>query len=838
MKTASVCRSCERRLLACNRSPAPFQPGSFPLRAYVTATHRESRGDPLVETEWAQSSSRFDRSLDEAQPVFWDDALPAEFRQVTKADGIKSDKLEAQTSRRDSILLGLTSKPCDDGGVRTADGRSHGSALPSRPSNPTRRSRSGLRSFRKQQDGSAQVELLPPLSKHVESHESGLRSLSPNSRPMWDDPREHGRESYQWKLSNDLMKSAGTFDESSRQDFIRWKRKYRAIPRWTATGTPLGLDATVENWLQRLDKDEDMRIAFERLEQQERLEKWPKIMMTTLKHRPQKTHLVLSATLDPLLPPYAVMDTLLFIVSSLPKEEHLYKNEQDRDLARNVVQLFLRVKDTFPALPFEQRTLGLAASRLPRHHFERLFTSLEIPLSELHENTALQFARKLAGTIDEASKATSKWAALEILEHLATRGEKVNTDKFRSVITPLLHHNPPEDEVRPFDTKVAFSSLWDKGFRPNIINVTTYLDTACLAGDVKYAITVAKLFRDHGLPFDSRALDVLFRGAKHMNESSMIDELLQLSKATGIDMFSNALHAILYSYTLEARQHKRYNVPDLRPFLPMLRIFAKRCSLEKLQQLIPESLPLMLTQNSEDNQASSTDQRRWEFEHSIVPVVDASFPSLSQKQAESSIGTMAIMFRAYIKSMRRSHELLSLWMSFKLKLEAPGTEDNVAAKLVRHQKSLIHDTFIMEMLKHPGFKRPALDVFGDMLNSMLKGKGQSAHPEPSVFTFTILLNRLITQGEHVLADELYQVMRENGVEPNLATMNTRVKTAAMAQNVDRTVSALSELETIYQPDRWTFKAFGRLRRQQQALKMIQEIIDVRKRQLDAEEQGH
>jgi pentatricopeptide repeat protein len=654
---------------------------------------------------------------------------------------------------------------------------------------------------------------------------------------MWDDPRERGRESYQWKLSQDLMKSAGTLGENSRRDFIRWKRKYRAIPRWTATGTPLGLDATIEDWLQHLDKDEDLRNVFEQTEKPERLGKWPNFMMTILKHRPQKTHLALAATLDPLLPPYAVMDALLFIVSSLPKEEHLYKNEQDHDLARNVVELFSRIKDTFPALPFEQRTLGLAASRLPRRQFERLFTSLEIPLAELHENTALQFARKLAGTIDEASKATSKWAALEILEHLATRGEKVNTDKFRSVVTPLLHHNPPDDEVRPFDTKVAFSSLWDKGFRPNIINVTTYLDTACLAGDVKYAITVAKLFRDHGLPFDSRALDILFRGAKHSNDSALVDELLQLSKAAGIDMFSNALHAILYAYSLEARQHKRYNVPDSRPFLPMLRTYAKRCSLEELQQLIPESLPLMLTQHAEGDQTATTDQRRWEFEHSIVPVVDASFPSLNQKQPESSIGTIAIMFRAYIKSMRRSHELLSLWMTFKLRLEAPWTQDNVAAKLVKHQKSLIHDTFILEMLKHPGFKRPALDVFGDMLNSMLKEKGQSAHPEPSVFTFTILLNRLVTQGEHVLADELYQVMRENGVEPNLATMNTRVKTAAMAQNVDRTVSALSELETIYQPDRWTFKAFGRLRRQQQALKMIQEIIDVRKRQLDAEVQG-
>lgn len=635
------------------------------------------------------------------------------------------------------------------------------------------------------------------------------------------------------------MKKLGTLSDDFALEFRRWKAQYGLFIRFGCNGLDLKGKTSDGKWLWELDSEQDVRNEWEKLTLRERLHEWPQVMMSTLKCCPQKADQILLATLDYRLPPYAVLDILRIVASVWRSRAPPLEARDDQGIANGIVETFLRVKETFPSLPFEQNTLGLVAQALPRRHFQRLFTSLDIPLSKLSENTGLQFARKLAGGIGETGQASSRQSALEILEHLAMRrGDCVNTNKFRSVVTPLLHQDSLEDESQRFDTQDAFSRLWDKGFRPNIINLTTYLDTLCLAGDVKHAITAAKMFQDYGLRFDNRVLDILFRGAKYKLDGSMVDDVIQISKAAKLTrwkVLENAMHSIFFFHAAEARQSGKYEGRDQKPFLPMLHIYAKRYKLESLQSLIPESLPLMLAQEGgrEGSHADFTAGKyRWDFEQSVVPVVDAFASSFGGRPVQATSGILVTMLRAYIKSLRQPYELISLWMYFKHQLEAPGPDGNIATQLVREQKSLIHDTFITEMLKHPGFKRPALEVLGDMLASKLSGAADKyGHPAPTVFTFTILLDRLAASGEQVLASDLFQVMQENGVAANLATMNVRVKRAAMQQNVAKTVEALAELEASFQPNEFTFKAFGWLNNQERALKMIEQIITKRKQQL-------
>lgn len=661
---------------------------------------------------------------------------------------------------------------------------------------------------------------------------------------MPDNPeKERQREQYQLRLSYSLMKRLGTLPKDFALKFRRWKVQYRLpVRRGNSEATTEGKSPD-ERSLWEFDSEQDMREEWDKLSLDERLDEWPRIMISTLRDCPEKAHRVLSATLDHRLPPYAVLDTLRSIASTWRTRPHPLDARDDQGTAKGIIDTFLRVRETFPTLPLEQQTLGFTAQALPRRHLQRFLTVLDIQLSHLSENTALHFARKLAGTIGEASEANSRRLALEILEHLVIRRpECANTDKFKSVVTGLLHQDSLEEESQRFDTQDAFSRLWDKGFRPNIINLTGYLDTLCLAGDVKSAITAAKMFQQYGLRFDNRVVDILFRGAKYKLDGGMVNEVIQISttaKLTKWRVLENAMHSIFFFHAAEARQSDILAERDQKPFLPMLRIYAKKYQLESLQSLIPESIPLMLTQEVGEEGGHlpfTAGKRLWDFERSVVPVVDAYASSFGGKLAQPSSGILATMLRAYIKSLRQPYELISLWMYFKHQLEAPGPDGNTATRLVREQKSLIHDTFVMEMLKHPGFKRPALEVLGDMLSSKLKGStAEPGHPAPTVFTFTILLDRLVASGEQTLASDLLQVMQENGVQANLATMNVRVKRAAMQQNVAKTVEALAELEAHFKPNEFTFKAFGWLKNQEKALKMIEEIITKRKEELGPED---
>ena len=107
------------------------------------------------------------------------------------------------------------------------------------------------------------------------------------------------------------------------------------------------------------------------------------------------------------------------------------------------------------------------------------------------------------------------------------------------------------------------------------------------------------------------------------------------------------------------------------------------------------------------------------------------------------------------------------------------------------------------------------------------------HPAPSFFTFSILIHGLLMQGNKMMAEQVLQVMRERGMEPNLVTWNTLIKGYAAMQNLPRTVGTLQDLEAAgFKPDVSTFKAFSRLKDQTKALKMMEGIIDANKRMME------
>ncbi|EQL03749.1 pentatricopeptide repeat protein [Ophiocordyceps sinensis CO18] len=608
-------------------------------------------------------------------------------------------------------------------------------------------------------------------------------------------------------------------------------------------------------WLFELNTVAAMRKAWESRDQATRRQAWPLVMLSTMHLCPDKASMVLDATLDPVLPGYAIHDVLLFVVhrfrleASLTIREQTIKADEMLDLASKVVE------DMPPShIPFGQRTFGLLARKLPCEQVDELYTILWRNGCRLHANTLLQFASKFAH--DVAHKAS----AYDILEMLADDGMDLNDERPASVITSLLHCQTPqngdEHQSRPFSPTEALQSLVEKGLSPNAINATAFLDSLCQQSDVEEAIRLALLFAECGTQLDTKTWVTVFRGAKNSLKVANVVKALDVAKAANapyVDVLNNLLHTIFCFADAESRERQR-PPPWTMPLLwePMLDVYAKKFNIEPLQWWLPDLLPAALAQNSHCQHpgARGGHGQAWAFPHSVVPVVNEFFSSGAQSRMQPNMTTIAIMLRSYLKSMRSPHDLVSFYDFFKSRLEEQGERGRLARELIKNQGSLIHDAFILAMTEHRPLARQALRVFGDMLKDHLKtgpDNGHRArveyakdvtapvHPCPSVLTFTIILRGLMTHGKHVLADEVVMVMDELGVRANLVTWNTLVKGHASLQNVERTVATLQAMEAAgFHSDTFTFRAFAKLGNQSKALKMLESILDENQRKMMAE----
>ncbi|KAG5977969.1 hypothetical protein E4U56_006317 [Claviceps arundinis] len=272
---------------------------------------------------------------------------------------------------------------------------------------------------------------------------------------------------------------------------------------------------------------------------------------------------------------------------------------------------------------------------------------------------------------------------------------------------------------------------------------------------------------------------------------------------------------------------------------------------------------------------SGAARRHWSVESTIIPFIDKTFSGFRPTtKLQPSLTTIAIMLRAYIRSLQNPYDLTTCYAFFKARLEEQGRDASLpsASRLVMDQASLIHDTFILSMTDHRDLSRSALEIFGDMLKDHKRVTGSHAnqnddhndssntgtaqndrkvdnekrsdkfsaskqspvipiHPSPSVMTFTILLRGLMKSHSYFLIDHFLEVMRELGIHPNQVTWNAIVRGHAIRQNVRRTVMAMQDMEAAgHKPDVHTFKAFQVLKEQDKALKLMEKMIEMNARE--------
>lgn len=591
------------------------------------------------------------------------------------------------------------------------------------------------------------------------------------------------------------------------------------------------------SWLLKYSSAPAMCSAWTKLDVEERKRLWPAVMLSTLHQSPDRAVDVLAATMSPLPPGYALADVLQFV--ALNFEKHWPSNHRDR-IARadEIVHLMEEVLIHTPRghVRPTQTTLGVLAKLLPPAHTKELYDLLKRANFALHENTALQFASTLSQRLE--FKAT----ALDIILDAERRGTSLNDAKVTSVITSLLQcRHQGSNDTKTSDTAATFSKnaleeLMERGLVPNVINLTAFLDALCWDGELDEAIRLALLFSESGAQLDGRTFNTIFKAAKDTQEPEKLRQALDVAKAAKaplVDVLNNALHSVFYTSEVERRDATIAKDEKPQVFEPMLRLYAKRFNLEPLQWLLPASLPLMLTKPVvKDHDGHERP--------SALSVAQAFYNDTQVPRLQPNATTLGIMLRAYIRSLSHPYDVVATYEYFKFRLETDVEDDGVnhARELVKRNRSLIHDTVILSMLDHRLSTRQLLQVLGDMLRDNLPAKSAESpadvdvsevakpvHPAPTLFTLSILISRLLARNEKMVATQLMDVMREQGMQPNLETWNAMVKGYAVLQDLPQTVSMLRKLEAAgYTPDDYTFKAFGKLKNQAKALDLMDKII--------------
>ncbi|KAG6039682.1 hypothetical protein E4U41_002253 [Claviceps citrina] len=548
---------------------------------------------------------------------------------------------------------------------------------------------------------------------------------------------ESGRDAWvQWGYLR--YQHSGEELRALRKTFNVWKKRFARIGNQTFPDRPWERDA---EWLLKHTTLPAMRSAWHELDEATRREKWPLLMLSAMRMSPQRLHTVLEATMEPQAPGYAVSDVLFFIARNMclcppdkasPARERILEAEEKMELLRNIVSTSHHPKGH---IPLTQRTLGLFAKALPSEHAHELYTLLRERGIDLHANTLIQFASNLAGS------AAHKEIAFEILQGLSEAGADLNEARPSSVITSLLHCKAPEEQgldAEPgFNAKHALQYFIERGFTLNVIASTAFLDTLCQSGEVEEAIRLAALFTESGIRLDQKAWTTIFRGAKGTLRVDNMAKALEFAEAASVpvvDVLNNALHSAFMLSEVERREERHQVSSGPAIFVPLLRLYVQRFDLEPLQWWLPEALPLVLAQGATGPgqhggvQSEDAPKRRWDFELTIMPFLDRLFSSTGQDttrtagKLQPSLTTIAIMLRAYIRSLQEPYDLMTLYAFFKSRLEEQTRNPCLPpeSRLVANQGSLIHDTFILTMTDHPDLSRPALEIFGDMLRDQLR----------------------------------------------------------------------------------------------------------------------
>ena len=613
----------------------------------------------------------------------------------------------------------------------------------------------------------------------------------------------------------------------------------------------------------------DIRQRWEALQVDTRKRIWARFMFSAMIYTPQKLPMLLEATMSNDVPGY-VIDSVLFFIA----KARMYPGGMAHWEVRRVLDLLFRVLREIPPerLYLQQRTILTFIERLHPAQVTELYDALREGDHHIKADTLLHIIKKLSQSLSHRAEAFSimKDRVLDKKQQMLNGELDLQEPKCASVITSLMsashEYSTPAEDAKHFSPTDALEFFMEQGFQPNIITLTALLRNIGLQGEVDEAFRLAQTFAEAGIKFDKTATNALFNIAKVNLRPDKIATAIEFATVAQVpesDTLGNVLHAVFYfsTYHLSGCSVDPQRNGSYKPlFMTLLRLYVKRFDLWQLQQWIPEMLPLLLDSNQPDSSAlahdlqwaHALDPRQASLLSAMLSAAEDAFSRRTDTLLQPDIATLNTLLRTYIGGIANREEMLSFSQSFKSKIEELP-EDSLVQHIHANQDTVLYDTMLLSMIGIGGMIGAALDLFGNMFsherqNSGMRGvrrapksalkkqpdAGLTAHPPPTITSYSIMLKGLFSNHENQLAQEVIALMQKSGVRFNLPTYNTILKGFALAQNMSKSVETLQVLEDAgFKANDATLKAFSKLRNQRQALAKMEEIIESNRKSIQA-----
>ncbi|KAG6358664.1 hypothetical protein INS49_012182 [Diaporthe citri] len=488
-------------------------------------------------------------------------------------------------------------------------------------------------------------------------------------------------------------------------DFISWKRLLKEISN-PESRSPSFIERRMHHDILTLDSIDSMRAFLSYSSPAHKRKARDRILLcTTLRYAPEKGAMLLQALLSASrLPFYMVEDSLGFLAYNLRQMEAGVKQSCARELADAVLQMFQLTEKGFIRLM--QNTVYSIMDALPPSQLENWFHQLVAHETPLPKYTLLQFASRFA------KMSATKDLSLDIWRDLCeTKSLDINTPLGASICTSLLTFK--DDDLHALDENSAtpaelFQSLLDLGLVPNVITYTCIIHSLCVRKELRTAMEVFEVMKQHGIQPDEHTYSVMINGCKSCGDFGTMLRFALDARAADIRdpvVWNDIIHATFLACLKEPRVPGGVRRARCIVWGPMNAIFTRFFQPEPLRSLITTQF---------------TDVRDFMEKQGFVPSrmqgVFYEIPPLPPREVvQPTSSTLGLMVLGFVRHLPRPIEVVRFYDHFKKMLKEGNP---VAQIIVQEQGSIVHNIVLRALLKWKGTLRIMLDIIRDMMTDI------------------------------------------------------------------------------------------------------------------------
>ncbi|KAL8761798.1 MAG: hypothetical protein Q9184_002121 [Pyrenodesmia sp. 2 TL-2023] len=508
---------------------------------------------------------------------------------------------------------------------------------------------------------------------------------------------------------------------------------------------------------------------------------WQQLMLWALEQRDHhKALALLEATVSDFhntagATRYAIEDALEFLAS-----KHLEGRIPEVEINDRLRRLFCKFAETNylgnnRVSQSVQKVIYWLLQHSDYHHTITLYESVVNSLLRVDFKTLTHFLTKFVrlGRTD---------MAMDVLKRIAVSSADVSSDIVQYSCIKLLGTSSNDAEGYRIQSHLVTEML-EFGIRPGIPMLNTMISNAVEAGDYQTAHAIFETARIHGIRRNTITYSVILKIALHNLDENLIGRIMLMAEEDGALPRNNQLVYCLVTTFLQITQiESEQGGSSLRDskYRKMLRIYTRYCDISPLQDL-------------------------------GIYVDGLGHSGTTGPISPPSPQLLSIMILGYIRLCGRPSLIRALYHRYQTLLAenhpliAPTAGTNHLANA---------------FLLHLGQSTHTFAMCPTIIRNMLEPPPSTVFKiaKPTVQTWSILLRSYFFNGQRAAAEKTIQMMRSQGIAPNVVTMNTIIAGYAKMQDAAAAVNAMQEMEaTGFEQDSSTYKALKRIVKREQLL---------------------